>query len=113
MALKIKKVSEGLYMAKLTRPDVPAATAKWSSPEPLNVDQMIQELLNRGAHQTDRTGTRERSHFGRLSKSGGAVSGWTALGRSEGAGGFFLPPANIFCNPLIYIHLGLNMPCCR
>lgn len=53
MAIDIKKVSQGLYTAKLTLPDVPTVTEEWTSPFPMKVDPLIRELLDRGAHQTD------------------------------------------------------------
>jgi hypothetical protein len=50
MTITMKKVSEGLYVVSATPPHVREA---WSTTEPLHTDQIIQELLSRGAHQTD------------------------------------------------------------
>ncbi|MFY9852786.1 MAG: hypothetical protein WAK26_02785 [Terracidiphilus sp.] len=53
MAIKINKVTELLYSAELTLPDMPAVNDEWSTPKPMGADQLIEELLKRGAHQTD------------------------------------------------------------
>ena len=53
MSIRIKKVSDSLYTSDLTLPDMPAVVAPWSTPEPMPVDQIIKELLCRGAHQVD------------------------------------------------------------
>jgi hypothetical protein len=53
MAIRIKKVSEDLYSAELTLPDIQAVQDEWSTPQPMSSDQLIEELLKRGAHQTD------------------------------------------------------------
>jgi hypothetical protein len=53
MTIRIKKVAEKLYSAKLKLPDMPAVTAEWSTPFPMRVDQLIEELVKRGAHQID------------------------------------------------------------
>jgi hypothetical protein len=52
MAIKITKVGDSRYLAQLL-PDIPAITSEWSTPEPMDRDQLIQELLKRGEHQTD------------------------------------------------------------
>ena len=53
MSIRVDKVSGDLYMATLTLPDVPNVKEAWSTIEPLDADQLWQELLARGAHQTD------------------------------------------------------------
>jgi hypothetical protein len=53
MTIRIKRVGDALYSAELTLPDMPAVKAGWSSSEPMSADQLVQELLKRGAHQTD------------------------------------------------------------
>lgn len=53
MAIKVKKVGDALYSAELILPDMPSVSAGWSTPEPMNADRLVQELLKRGAHQTD------------------------------------------------------------
>jgi hypothetical protein len=53
MAIRIKKVGEALYSAELRFPDMPAVSAEWSTPQPMSAEQVIEDLLNRGAHQTD------------------------------------------------------------
>jgi hypothetical protein len=53
MAIRIKKVSDFLYTADLTLPDMPGITVPRSIPEPMSVDRIIKKLLGRGAHQTD------------------------------------------------------------
>jgi hypothetical protein len=53
MSIRIKMVSDALYSAELSLPDVPAVREPWSTLEPMSVDQIIKELLDRGAHQTD------------------------------------------------------------
>ena len=53
MAIRIKMVANALYTAELSVPDMPAVKEPWSTPEPMSVDQIISELPNRGAHQTD------------------------------------------------------------
>jgi hypothetical protein len=53
LPIRVDKVSDGLYMATLILPDVPNVKEAWSTIEPLDADQLWQELLARGAHQTD------------------------------------------------------------
>lgn len=53
MSIKIRKVSDSRYLAQLTLPDMPAVESEWSTPEPMDRDQLIEELLKMGAHQTD------------------------------------------------------------
>ena len=53
MSIRIEKVSEGLYVAELTLPDMPEVKSEWSSDGPLNLDELIHELRNRGAHPID------------------------------------------------------------
>ena len=53
MTVRINKISEGLYTATLTLPDVPNVKEAWSTTEPLDANQLCKELLSRGAHQTD------------------------------------------------------------
>jgi hypothetical protein len=50
MPIRIRKVSKGLYVASATPPDV---HQEWSSVTPLDRDSLIENLLSRGAHQTD------------------------------------------------------------
>ena len=53
MAIKITKVAHKLYTATLSVPDVPGVSAPWSTEQPLNAEELINELMKRGAHQTD------------------------------------------------------------
>jgi len=53
MTIKVTKVSEDLYLASLTLPDVPNVKEEWSTTEPLHGRQLTRELLDRGCHQTD------------------------------------------------------------
>jgi hypothetical protein len=53
MTIRIKKAGDALYSAALTLPDMPAVKAGWSTPAPMGADQLVEELLTRGAHQTD------------------------------------------------------------
>jgi len=53
MTIRIKKASSMLYTAELTLPDMPGVAASWATPEPMSVDQIVDELQKRGAHQTD------------------------------------------------------------
>ena len=50
MAISITKVSEAFYEASATPPHVLEA---WSTPAPLRLQQLCDELLARKAHQTD------------------------------------------------------------
>jgi hypothetical protein len=52
MSIKIIKVGDFRYLARLL-PDVPAITSEWSTPGPMGRDELIEELLKRGEHQTD------------------------------------------------------------
>jgi hypothetical protein len=42
-----------LYSAELTLPDMPGVAESWATTEPMSLDQIAEELLRRGAHQTD------------------------------------------------------------
>jgi len=53
MTIRIKKAGDALYSAELTLPDMPAVKAGWSTPTSMSADQLVEGLLNRGAHQTD------------------------------------------------------------
>jgi hypothetical protein len=53
MAVRIKKIADALHSAELTLPDMPAVNAEWSTPQPMSSNRLIDELLKRGAHQTD------------------------------------------------------------
>jgi hypothetical protein len=54
MAIRIRKVEGSrLYTAQLILPDMPAVKSAWSTPEPMERNQLIEELRKRGAHQTD------------------------------------------------------------
>ncbi len=53
MTIRIQKVSEGLYTAKLLIPDMPAVEDNWSTPEPMTEKLLVGELESRGAHQKD------------------------------------------------------------
>jgi hypothetical protein len=50
MAIVITKVG-GLFAAKLTPPH--GRGGPWETKEPMDVDELVQELLSRGCHQTD------------------------------------------------------------
>jgi len=50
VAISITKVSEAFYEASATPPHVLEA---WSTPAPLRLQQLCDELLARKAHQTD------------------------------------------------------------
>ena len=50
MAIRITKVADDLYTAKLLRP---GGSEEWSTVQPASRDQLINELLERGAHQID------------------------------------------------------------
>lgn len=50
MAIKITRV-EDKYMADVTPPH--AGGISWRTTEPMGANELIQELLNRGCHQTD------------------------------------------------------------
>jgi hypothetical protein len=50
MPIRITKVSKGLYIASATPPDV---DEEWSTMIPLDRHALIENLLSRGAHQTD------------------------------------------------------------
>ncbi len=52
MAIKIIKVDDSHCLAQHL-PDIPAITSEWSTSEPMGRDQLIQELLKRGEHQSD------------------------------------------------------------
>ena len=53
MTIRIKRAGDSLYSAEMTLPDMPDVKAAWSTPAPMSADQLVEELLNRGAHQTD------------------------------------------------------------
>lgn len=53
MTIRIRKVAEGLYTADIELPDMPAVKEDWSTSEPMSEDQLVQELIKRGAHQID------------------------------------------------------------
>ena len=53
VTIRIRKVGDRLYTADLTLPDMPAVREAWSTPQPLNRDELIEKLEERGAHQTD------------------------------------------------------------
>jgi len=50
MAIVIKKVKEG-YLAKVTPPH--GKGSDWENADPLNCDELIDELFKLGCHQTD------------------------------------------------------------
>ena len=50
MAITVTRVAD-MYLADVTPPHGCGIT--WSTPEPMGVNELIQELLNRGCHQTD------------------------------------------------------------
>ena len=52
MSIKIRKAGQR-YLAQLTLPDMPAVDSEWSTSEPMDRDQLIEELRQRGAHPTD------------------------------------------------------------
>jgi hypothetical protein len=53
MTIRVKKVSEDRYMAKLMLPDMAAVKAEWSTTDPLSSHDLVNELLARGCHQID------------------------------------------------------------
>ena len=53
MAIRIRKVGEGMYTGKLILPDMQAVKENWSTPEPMSRDRLADELSNRGAHMVD------------------------------------------------------------
>jgi hypothetical protein len=53
MAIRIKKVTGRFYLAELTLPDMRAVSEGWVTLEPMHRDQLIEELVKRGAHQID------------------------------------------------------------
>jgi hypothetical protein len=50
MALKVTRISDALYVASATPPNIPQA---WSTSEPLDQYQLWQELQKRGGHRID------------------------------------------------------------
>jgi hypothetical protein len=50
MAIKVTKISDDLYTATATPPEV---QEEWSTIEPLSARRLIKELSNRGGHSTD------------------------------------------------------------
>jgi hypothetical protein len=53
MAIRIKKAPNMLCSAELTLPDMPGVAESWVTTEPMSVDQIVEELLRRGARQSD------------------------------------------------------------
>jgi hypothetical protein len=53
MMIKVEKVSEDRYLAKLTLPDMPAVQSPWSAARPLSASELVNELLSRGCHPID------------------------------------------------------------
>jgi hypothetical protein len=53
MAIRIKSVTGKFYLAELTLPDMPAVSEGWMTPQAMHRDELIEELLKRGAHQVD------------------------------------------------------------
>ena len=53
MGIRVQKISDDLYIAKVTLPDMPAVTNEWSTTEPLTGNQLCDALLELGCHQTD------------------------------------------------------------
>jgi hypothetical protein len=53
MGLRVQKISDDLYTAKVTLPGVPAVKNAWSTTEPLTGNQLCNALLKLGCHQTD------------------------------------------------------------
>jgi hypothetical protein len=50
MPITVTKISEAFYIATAAPPHIQEA---WSTPEPLRVHQLCQELSKRGGHQVD------------------------------------------------------------
>ena len=53
MTIKITKVSDDLYPAKLILQDMPAEKEAWSKNEALTGLQLTYDLVARGCHQVD------------------------------------------------------------
>ncbi|HKO19170.1 MAG TPA: hypothetical protein VJU82_09825 [Acidobacteriaceae bacterium] len=53
MTIRIQKVSDDLYTAKVIMPDMPAVKSEWSTEEPLTGHQLCKALIELGCHQTD------------------------------------------------------------
>lgn len=53
MAIIVKKVSDDLYLARLTLPDMDAVKEEWSTDTPLTAGELVNELLKRGCHPVD------------------------------------------------------------
>jgi hypothetical protein len=53
MALKIRKLGDNRYEAEASPPHT---KEQWQTPEPLGLRELIEELQNRGCHQTDIAG---------------------------------------------------------
>ena len=50
MPITVTKISEALYIVTATPPHIQEA---WSTPEPLRMHRLCEELINRGMHQVD------------------------------------------------------------
>ena len=53
MAIKVKKISDDLYLARVILPDMPAVKAEWSTTEPATGQELTRALLEIGCHQID------------------------------------------------------------
>ena len=49
----MNKVSEDLYSAELTLPDMKAVKDEWSTSAPLSASELVNELLSKGCHPID------------------------------------------------------------
>jgi hypothetical protein len=53
VTIKVTKVSDDLYLAELTLPDLPNVTEAWSTTAPMSGNALARELVDRGCHQSD------------------------------------------------------------
>jgi hypothetical protein len=53
MTIRVTKVSDDLYLASLTLPDMPNVQEAWSTVEPLSAWKLVNELLAKGCHSVD------------------------------------------------------------
>jgi hypothetical protein len=51
--IRVKKISEDLYTATVTLPDMPEVRAEWSTKEPLMGRELTRALREIGCHQID------------------------------------------------------------
>jgi cell division septation protein DedD len=53
MTIRVRKVSDDLYVADLTLPDLPNVQEEWSTKEPISGHHLVRELVDRGCHSSD------------------------------------------------------------